>query len=189
MKVGVALIEEFIREAQAAGAAARRVSRGGLTDLLVEVLEGDRTVVAVAELKELAEELCERGLDVRCAAAEVAGAVDAGPSEMAEVLTEAHAGLGVALAGIASSGTVVVGPGAGIEGAVSILPPHHVVLLTAASIEPDLAAALETVAPVVATPGARLAFVTGPSRTSDIELTPVVGVHGPLRLDVLIVDG
>jgi L-lactate utilization protein LutC len=33
-----------------------------------------------------------------------------------------------------------------------------------------------------------ITFVTGPSRTSDIELTLAIGVHGPAQLFVIIVD-
>ena len=32
-------------------------------------------------------------------------------------------------------------------------------------------------------------FITGPSRTADIEKTPQIGVHGPRRLHVVVIDG
>jgi L-lactate dehydrogenase complex protein LldG len=34
-----------------------------------------------------------------------------------------------------------------------------------------------------------ITFVTGPSRTSDIELQLAIGVHGPRELHVVIVEG
>jgi L-lactate dehydrogenase complex protein LldG len=53
-----------------------------------------------------------------------------------------------------------------------------------------LPAAWETIAPRIADPGLRGEFViiTGPSRTADIEKILILGVHGPKRVVVLLVD-
>jgi L-lactate dehydrogenase complex protein LldG len=174
-----ALVTEFIREAEAVGAGTYRVAKRDLTKTLAEILRDDRSAVAAAGLEDLVEEL--RGRGVRIQSEDESG-------KAAEALAGVDAGLGQALAGISASGTIVIGPGSGLEGLISILPPHYVALLPAAAILPDVAAALGRAAPLIATAGSRVALVTGPSRTSDIELTPVIGVHGPLRLDVVIVD-
>ena len=102
-------------------------------------------------------------------------------------LAAAQVGITPALAAIAESGTVVVGPGDGAEGLLAVLPPHHIVILPEQLIDPDLPGALTRIAPEVARAGTRVVFITGPSRTADIELTTVLGVHGPLRLDVIVV--
>ncbi len=177
--VDEALVTQFVREAEAVGATVLRSSRTEIVVLLAELLKDDRSAVAVAGLEAIVGELRKRGVEIL--------SEDHG-GKAAEVLTGVDAGLGQALAGVAASGTIVIGPGSGLEGLVSTLPPHYVALLAADAILPDLVAALAKVAPLVALPGSRVAFVTGPSRTSDIELTPVIGVHGPVRLDVVIVD-
>jgi L-lactate dehydrogenase complex protein LldG len=179
------LVTGFAREAEAVGAGVVRATGSRLVEILARRLEGARVVVAAAGLEGIVSELRSRGLDIRCDD----GSTGEAASDAGDLLPEADAGLSLALGAVADSGTVVVGPGSGLEGVVAILPPHHVVVLYAHDIEPDLAAALEKLAPLIAAAGSRLAFITGPSRTSDIELTPVVGVHGPLRLDIVIVDG
>jgi L-lactate utilization protein LutC len=176
------LIAAFVQEANAIGAHVHRVSKGELADCLFRLLEDDRSVVAAAGLDGLVTELRSRGVRI------VSDGAGATAEAAANALPEADAGLCRALAGVAASGTVLIGPGWGLEGLISVLPPHCVVLLACDVIHPDVAAALSEAAPLVAAPGSRLVFVTGPSRTSDIELTPVVGVHGPLRLDVVIVN-
>jgi L-lactate utilization protein LutC len=169
----------FARASEAAGATVRGSTRESLCRVLGELLEGERVVVADAGLEAIADELRDHGIRVI--------SEDRG-TEFSEALPTADAGLSSALAGVAASGTVVIGPGSGYEGFVSLLPPHCIVVLPAELIYADLDTALSGLAPLVAA-GSRITFVTGPSRTSDIELTPVVGVHGPLRLDVVIVDG
>ncbi len=173
------MVTEFVREARAIGATVRRSSGVELAGTLAELFQDDRSVVAVRGLESIAEKLRSRGFDV---VMEEAG------SKAAEALRGVDAGLGQALAGVAPSGTLVIGPGSGLEGLVSTLPPHYVALLAANAILPDLASALTKAAPLVSGAGSRVVLVTGPSRTSDIELTPVIGVHGPVSLDVVIVD-
>lgn len=85
---------------------------------------------------------------------------------------------------IAETGTVVLdgGPGQGRR-AVSLLPDHHVVVVREAQIVLDVPQALARLDPARA-----LTWISGPSATSDIELSRVQGVHGPRRLDVVVVS-
>jgi L-lactate dehydrogenase complex protein LldG len=172
-------LTEFVREARSAGAGVVRVSHSEVAEAVAALISGDRSVVAAAGLEDLCAELRGRGLRVT---------TEEQGDAAAAALSEVDAGLATALVGVAASGSILIGPGAGAEGLISILPPHFVALLPASRVVCDVREALATVAPLVAERGARLVFVTGPSRTSDIELTPVLGVHGPLRLDVVIVD-
>jgi hypothetical protein len=144
--------------------------------IAVAVDSGSLTVAVDPRLSGLAADLCRRGLV----------AVEA-HDRSSLPLAEAHVGITPALAAIAESGTVVVGPGDAVEGLLAVLPPHHIVVVPEEVVEPDLPAALARVAGDAAQAGSRLVFISGPSRTADIELTTVLGVHGPLRLDVVIV--
>ncbi len=91
-------------------------------------------------------------------------------------------------AAIAETGTVVLDGGA-LSGrrALTLVPDHHICVVTAEQIHGQLAEALAAVAAAVTERRAPITLVSGPSATSDIELERVEGVHGPRHLTVLIV--
>ncbi len=66
------------------------------------------------------------------------------------------------------------------------MPPVHVAVLDSRDVVLELAALFEKVAARDALPSA-LTFVTGPSRTGDIEQTLTVGVHGPGELHLVLI--
>ena len=68
---------------------------------------------------------------------------------------------------------------------VSSLVRIHIAFVPAAGLLPDLPSLLKRVNPKKA---AYLALITGPSRTADIERVLTIGVHGPERLIILVID-
>jgi L-lactate dehydrogenase complex protein LldG len=108
----------------------------------------------------------------------------------------AHADLGVTGADlvIAETGTLVLRAAAGRPRSTSLLPPCHVAVFDRAVLVETLeqvGIALEAWhdGPVPDARGAVINFITGPSRTADIELTLTRGVHGPKEVHAVFVDG
>ena len=100
----------------------------------------------------------------------------------------AVADLGVtgATLAVASTGSVLVPMGSDAPRVASLLPPLHVVVVREEDLVPgfdELFARL----PSLARDRAQVVLITGPSRTGDIELTLVRGVHGPVEIVVFVV--
>jgi len=96
-------------------------------------------------------------------------------------------GITSAQAGIAETGTLVLDSSVEQNRLISLVPPIHIALLDASKIYATLG---ETLA-LLQSGGSKevspaITFITGPSRTADIELTLAIGVHGPQELYVII---
>jgi L-lactate dehydrogenase complex protein LldG len=72
--------------------------------------------------------------------------------------------------------------------ALSVLPPHHLVIARADQLVPDLPAACDLLsARYSENYPSFITFITGPSRTGDIERILVLGAHGPKNLTVILI--
>jgi L-lactate dehydrogenase complex protein LldG len=99
-------------------------------------------------------------------------------------------GVSTAQLAIAETGTLVLESQSEKHRLVSLVPPVHIAIVEASSIVLTLGEALAAVhrggsgklSPTIT-------FITGPSRTADIELTLAIGVHGPQELYVIVKDG
>jgi len=101
------------------------------------------------------------------------------PEAAKERCSRADAGISGVEALIADTGSLAVASRGRGDRLVSTLPPVHMVVAAGAPIFADLAAFLKS-APTDLT----ISFITGPSRTADIEKQLVRGVHGPVRVVV-----
>jgi L-lactate dehydrogenase complex protein LldG len=89
---------------------------------------------------------------------------------------------------VAQTGTLVVNSRTSGGRALSILPPHHLVIARRDQLMADLPAAFEAIQAKYAPDfPSMISLVTGPSRTGDIERILVLGAHGPKKLTVVLV--
>lgn len=169
----------FCAQARAAAATVARVA--SLAEVPGEVARFLRDANLPAAIR--------RGADPTLAAlpwGDTALDVEAGPSDGSDVN-----GLSRAFGAVAESGTLALVSGPDNPTTLNFLPDNHVVVVEARDIAGDYEAVF---ARLRARFGAgamprTLNFITGPSRSADIEQTLVLGAHGPRRLHIVVVDG
>ena len=102
-----------------------------------------------------------------------------------EEMDRAQAVLTTCEAAVASTGTIVLVHG-GAQGrrAMTLLPDHHLCVVRRDQVHETVPEALAAIAAESTRP---VTTISGPSATSDIEMTRIRGVHGPRRLTVFLV--
>jgi L-lactate dehydrogenase complex protein LldG len=92
-------------------------------------------------------------------------------------------GVTSAFCGLADTGSILIVDGEGDPLKASLLPEIHIAVLKSSNILPSLPDAMN----LVKDTGTAI-FITGPSRTADIEMTLTIGVHGPKEIHIFVDD-
>jgi L-lactate dehydrogenase complex protein LldG len=90
---------------------------------------------------------------------------------------------------IAETGTLMLLSGADTPASVSLLPETHVAVVPASRIIAGMEDAWNLARAELPELPRAVNFISGPSRTGDIEQTIVLGAHGPYRVHVIVVEG
>ena len=134
----------------------------------------------------------DRGLSAMLAQRDIAFENKLSAADVIASASAADIGLSGVDYALADTGTLVLLAGNGRPRSISLLPPVHI-----AVVRPDqVLSGLNDLFPILRSDAAAdgkaltsaITFITGPSRTADIELTLVVGVHGPQELHVVLLD-
>lgn len=173
------LLGSFVTAATAAGATVHRGEGPTVSDeLLAELVARHRVRRAVVSAEPAAalvgEALTRLGVDVA-------------PSPASpRVSAQADVGVTSAVALVAATGSVVLDSTAMRSRAASLLPPVH---LCVAPVGLVVRSPSEVLRPLTGHPDrlpSNLVFVTGPSRTGDIEQLLTIGVHGPTAVEIVL---
>lgn len=103
-----------------------------------------------------------------------------------EEMAGADIGITEADFAIADTGTLVLIAKERQPRSVSLIPPIHIVVLDSRRIVRSIHDLFAVIEPINKDSTSCMTFITGPSRTADIELNLTLGVHGPRELFVLI---
>lgn len=170
------LVGRFIDELErVAGKAYRIESVERAVDILIELLREARTVA-------LSDFALARELKLTNALREASYELVTGRE-----IARADVGISGADLAVAETGSLLIGSELGYE-LVTALPPVHIALIHTDQIVATLEEAFAFCQTELDRAPEDFLLVTGPSRTADIELTPVIGVHGPQELVVIVVS-
>ena len=89
---------------------------------------------------------------------------------------------------VAETGTLVVLSGPDTPAASSLLPETHIAVVPVSRIVPGMEEAFALIRAECGELPRAVNFISGPSRTGDIEQTLVLGAHGPYRVHIILLD-
>ena len=89
---------------------------------------------------------------------------------------------------IAETGTLLLTSSPTTPNAASLLPATHIAIVNASRIVQGMEEAWNLVRAELKQLPRACSFISGPSRTADIEQTLVIGAHGPYRVHIILVD-
>lgn len=182
------LVERWVQKASGNSMVVRRVGPAGVVGAIDECL-GKHEISSLLLNAEpfgtslgLVEHLAGKGIQAFCWG-------EAGCRDRAFT---ANAAITTCRYGLADAGSLVVWSEVGFGRSSTLTAAVHVVILRASQILADLVDAFARVA-VEAVDGAgmlpsNVVVINGPSKTSDIEMQLVTGVHGPKYLYVILLD-
>ena len=173
--------------------------QGGVETFKAEALRAAATLAEIADSAQIPAEIARYlrdnnlpatlrlGADPRVAGlpwAETALSLSHGPSDGRDLN-----GASVAFAGIAETGTLALTSGADNPTTLNFLPDNHIVVLFARDVVGEMESVFARLRAAYGQGQAprTLNFVTGPSRSADIEQTLLFGAHGPRRLHIVLV--
>ena len=93
-----------------------------------------------------------------------------------------------ALCGIAETGTLMLVSGEQNPTSLNFLPDYHIVVLRSDQLVPRMEDAWDKLRAAFAQMPRTVNFISGPSKTADVEQTVEYGAHGPRCLHVVMVD-
>ena len=173
----------FIEELEALGGHGQRTE--SLEETRDYVLDLARERMAKLLVRWDVEYLDELDLDEPLREAGVEVALWQDLPDLREIVGRADIGLSTAEWAIAETGSLVLEHGPEQGRSVTLLPPSYVAILPADRVLRTVPEAIRKFAG--GTLPANVCFHTGPSRSGDIEMSLVVGMHGPGDVHVILV--
>ena len=176
------LVTMFERHAAESGMKVRRVSRADLSARIIACLDqydARRIVLCANDDESLTSVLQDTGRTF----------VDWHASNGFDAQFEADAGITDVHAALAETGTLICTSGPGHSRGASLVPPVHICIVRGSDILPDMIDFWARFGGLANTDlPSSIAFITGPSKTADIEAILVTGVHGPKYVEVMLVE-
>ena len=158
-------VEQFIEDLTKVGGQIVRTSKSDVTNKVIEFLNSRNISRIHLEPNVLDEVALQK----------------AGITVSRERDAEIRVGVTKSLCGLADTGSVLEADGEGDKLYASLLPEIHLAILHESDIYPSLEDAIHLTRET-----SSAVFITGPSRTGDIEMSHTIGVHGPGEIVVFL---
>jgi L-lactate dehydrogenase complex protein LldF len=172
--------EQFIEELTRVDGKIVRTTENEVTGKVIEFLQA-RNVDHIHLESDVLDEVALREAGI-AVSRERDAAIRVGVTPHVSLYRKETYGVTKAICGLADTGSVLEADGEGGKLFASLLPDVHLAILHESDIYPSLEKALHLTHKTKSA-----VFITGPSRTGDIEMSHTIGVHGPGEIVVFLV--